>query len=830
MKRSHLEVFCFALLSAVCVFSFRSLLFTGTSTLPHDNLYWFYPLFQHYAESLLNGQLPLWNPYEHGGEPFYPVLISGRFLDPLFPLTVWLGGFFTRDTVILLHWTLFIEAWFTLLGSYLFFRALTRNTWARLATLPVLFFSIFMLGWLRQPGMLLAFTWIPFVAYYLLRVTYFEDRRLANWILLGAFIGVNWQFYYFAGTWLLLLFFGLGLLAFHRKALVAYFQTPGSWKLPALSLFIASLMVAPNASLYFSQGDFVFPARMMSVERKDKPVRGPINREGGPENLIPAVQLPYSVLAYTGTVACLWDYLQALLPEAAFRSKDGWDGTWRIYHDGHGYLGVLFWAIACAGIFLFRSAYRSVALFALGGLALFTLGPGGGIHRLLYAVYPPAQFMRHTILLLSSVYLLLLVPFVGGLEYVFRLSRREIPFPKLFRRDLFWLYGIALGAALLAILRTPELEDWAWFPLLVVALAGWSLRERISPLGYWIALTVAPIAVAFSAAPNLPYTLIYSGVLLGLPLASLWFRGASLTLGIVSVLLVFDFGSSFQLQSLLWETKPHPASFLAVKTTVQPPKLPITRRLFAPGFSRDPQSIRYLATAFREPTALSTLYRPADTFEAALKVPRWNSFLLPKHYFELIHSGLTGQVLERMFALERRLFQFKQGAIEVPDSGYSEIFPQGEPTVLDSYVLVPPGTLGLPLFDPQNVDLAAPSFSYRAKEYAHGNFTLETSSAKAGVLYFADGYDPSWTAYVDDKATPVARANKNFKAIALPAGEHEVRFVYRPWGFLIAAGLFYFVFFGSLLSALGLSTLPAWSPLRRSLVRKPLAVGYTCTE
>jgi hypothetical protein len=50
-----------------------------------------------------------------------------------------------------------------------------------------------------------------------------------------------------------------------------------------------------------------------------------------------------------------------------------------------------------------------------------------------------------------------------------------------------------------------------------------------------------------------------------------------------------------------------------------------------------------------------------------------------------------------------------------------------------------------------------------------------------GYLLAADAYAPGWRAFVDGEATPIAPANIAFRAVAVPEGRHEVRFVYRPW-------------------------------------------------
>ena len=47
----------------------------------------------------------------------------------------------------------------------------------------------------------------------------------------------------------------------------------------------------------------------------------------------------------------------------------------------------------------------------------------------------------------------------------------------------------------------------------------------------------------------------------------------------------------------------------------------------------------------------------------------------------------------------------------------------------------------------------------------------------------ADAWFPGWTATLDDTPTPVLRANYLVRAVAVPAGRHEVVFSYDPPGY-----------------------------------------------
>ena len=47
------------------------------------------------------------------------------------------------------------------------------------------------------------------------------------------------------------------------------------------------------------------------------------------------------------------------------------------------------------------------------------------------------------------------------------------------------------------------------------------------------------------------------------------------------------------------------------------------------------------------------------------------------------------------------------------------------------------------------------------------------------LLLLADMYAPGWKVYVDGQQRPLLRADLCLRAVALSAGEHEVRFLYR---------------------------------------------------
>jgi len=57
---------------------------------------------------------------------------------------------------------------------------------------------------------------------------------------------------------------------------------------------------------------------------------------------------------------------------------------------------------------------------------------------------------------------------------------------------------------------------------------------------------------------------------------------------------------------------------------------------------------------------------------------------------------------------------------------------------------------------------------------------IASSTPRAGFVILADTYRPGWTATVDGAAARVLRAQWAMRAVAVPAGEHNVVFRYQP--------------------------------------------------
>ena len=59
--------------------------------------------------------------------------------------------------------------------------------------------------------------------------------------------------------------------------------------------------------------------------------------------------------------------------------------------------------------------------------------------------------------------------------------------------------------------------------------------------------------------------------------------------------------------------------------------------------------------------------------------------------------------------------------------------------------------------------------------------TIRLVAPRAGHLVVADSDAPGWTAFLDGVPAPLLRANMLFRAVPVPAGRHTVEMRYRPW-------------------------------------------------
>jgi hypothetical protein len=73
-----------------------------------------------------------------------------------------------------------------------------------------------------------------------------------------------------------------------------------------------------------------------------------------------------------------------------------------------------------------------------------------------------------------------------------------------------------------------------------------------------------------------------------------------------------------------------------------------------------------------------------------------------------------------------------------------------------------------------------PASPATVREPSDTDLTVTFDARAPGQLVLHDTYYPGWKAELDGREVPIRPANAAFRAVAVPAGRHQVRFVYRP--------------------------------------------------
>jgi hypothetical protein len=326
-------------------------LIAGTTTLRHDHLYWGVPLYGFFAESVAQGRLPLWNPFTHGGEPFYVALFQLRLLDPTAVLVAVAGRWLGADPVTLYAWDRFVRGIVIGAGCYLVLRIWARHQLTRLSLIPIVLFSSVQWAPVRQMAFAEQFLVAPLVLLFFLRIVYLGDNRWRNWLAAALLLGLNFQSYFFSGPVILLATFTAGLLLFRRRALCRLGRRPGLTARLAAAAAVVLAMLLPSLVLLSETERFVFPPRVVDYPYEDRgPNQGPPQHEPlGEIRSIRPLLFPYRLQLHLGTYSALDDFVQLWAPfgnEYAHRGGRDWGKP----SEAFMYVGMLPLAVALLGM------------------------------------------------------------------------------------------------------------------------------------------------------------------------------------------------------------------------------------------------------------------------------------------------------------------------------------------------------------------------------------------------------------------------------------------------------------------------------------------------
>ncbi len=149
--------------------------------------------------------------------------------------------------------------------------------------------------------------------------------------------------------------------------------------------------------------------------------------------------------------------------------------------------------------------------------------------------------------------------------------------------------------------------------------------------------------------------------------------------------------------------------------------------------------------------------------------------------FRLIRDGLV-RIYERPDALPRVYFAPHARVVEDPRQLLATLdsasFDPHSEVLLEETPAAPIGAAPAPPEQPNPP---------RISRYSPEQVTVLVEANMPGFLVLTDLYYPGWKAFADGHEVPMYRANYLFRAVWLPAGNHEIRFEYQPPSLRIGA-------------------------------------------
>jgi hypothetical protein len=753
----HLEAFGFSLVVTVALFSG----ILGKVLFFRDLARFFYPGIFFFKQSLLAGEMPLWNPYFFLGYPFLAELANGAVLYPLSLIHL----LFSIPTAMKIY-----PAAHYFLAGYLMWRLLREwgldhlsglfgaLVWMASGYLVSIYSNLNNLYIVFYPGLLFCF--------HRLLLT----RRI-RWLLLTSlcwalfFLGGEPQGFLFAAV-LLVFYAGLG---FPR-------QTPS---------------VRNDLTLILLAGALTFVLILAQS--------------------LPSLEFGASATKLSGfsfEEATLWSHhplrlLEWIWPEIwgpSFPPEQFWGRFLRV-HDRLAwvdvvYLGLFPLALALAQLRSWREKPIGFLALTLVIFFLMALGYYSPLYRLVWAAVPPYRIFRfpekHLVLATFALAALAAFSFQRRVAQI-----QEITRPAWVRAWMILTAGL-LVVFVMMLFSSPALSAWLADLLRLnyqFTIEPSSIRHSLlHATGRSLAVAVAFLVLLLLAKRFEGVRRELAPILILFTAADLLSLGQAQFYGLDPSYYTFEpmasriihqaqAGSTERFRFVraykFWMSK-HPAYAQAASDSEKDVfwfKDNLNYNLFLPEglesyFGYDPaEPNRFFRTRSRP---------PREQIKQMLNVKYFVDGLVNGEFKVLPNFSLVGKDPVRNIAVYQnngyfpRAF-FVDGVVAAQnDEEFLDLLSTADFN-LNVILLRPesgprPGRLFLPA---------------EIKRYQNQKIEVTISNPVAGYLVLSDSYFPGWEASVDGKPARILRANYLIRAVALEPGSHEVVFTYRSWSWRI---------------------------------------------
>jgi len=425
----------------------------------HGDTVWCYGIFHYFWESVLQGQIPYWNPYHHGGEPFHFLISHFRLLDPTMVLPLIIAKLFNPNLFDLYYWSEMGREFLYIIGVFCLMKYIFKKPYIVLL-LTIAFLTLFQ--WIPQSQLKrYSSEWTPWL--FLAAIyAYQTGSKRAIWItfyVAGMIVGASsYHFIYsfvYSGVFIFL------MALFNRKEFFGFCRRHFATLAMGATLF--TVMCGPLISNYLNRGSIfpvtrVYGARDHFIDHYKKEGTTSINAPYEAVFLTPS--------SYTGDTLTL------------LRLKN-----YFVRHGDPLYVLVLFFMLL--GLIRVRSRYKWILFITSLTCIAFAFGNLPG-YRFLYEHIPIFGAIRHTSAFFYPTEIAVLI-FVGwGIR------------DALETKDPSFKYKIQTVLSILFIAVIYKFS-WVWCVVLYFCLMVGPSKKRIWPV---FLLVLMILGVCIRNTPN----------------------------------------------------------------------------------------------------------------------------------------------------------------------------------------------------------------------------------------------------------------------------------------------------------------------------------------
>lgn len=758
----------------------------------NDTINWL-PFFDYFFSTLAQGSLPLWNPYSQLGTPFFPVFQALGLLDPTNLAMVALYKMEVLSTVDANLVRMFLRFFLFVVGAYLTIGHVTRS-----ARVALVFSLVLMFGMLptffRQHGVIDNHFLLPLITAFTLEFFSARDGRGKGLLLVAIayMLGVSLNVYIPAGVLTHFALMAVLYLLLFEKSLgetVSFAASRLGRRWLGAAVLVGGLLSVPVIELYLETHDGfeMFGSLRMYLSNHG--------------HLIPffASDLPQHSVFFSGNVIkpslSLFNLLgffiepfTTYLEISGIKATDNWLALGRL-SEIRLYLGLA--PLLCLIPACKEWRQPMVRMFLVLALVMLAVSCNfltanheidgvRGMQRAILFVFPwfaPMEPLQN----------------LGGILFFDLTILAALGWSRIGESERDAILTVGSVMLLLKLLFFSDYAPWGWILAAALVSAWMVVRARLPIKATFAALCVLVLVDMGSffyplAATNLEGTLY--GNLEGV--------GAVSTQREVTFTEYREIAPQgpYLWNPSRWRSVSAPELVMRRKWALGPPVLKmlgVNRQLFDQFFSSR-SYYDYLANvSLDRQLAVSGVMHPLLAFfpdEGVVPV---------KSKYEAVEK-INGADPDAL------------GGMVVIESGPGESRPIED--VSPFFVFAPPFALrpGAGEMDRLKslVDRHGSPLGTQISVVGYGvnRLELRIKAPSAGVVYWADGYSKHWRATVNGVPKPIEKANVNFKAVRVDAGDSRVEFTFDPRAFRTAV---YLYFLGSGLFLLIL----AWAGVKR---------------